>query len=139
MGDIIIGDKYEFRDGSRMVNIQVNMGSQPTNGNHPELDKQLLARAIENCQTYFWAKASYAVVYCICRDKYEMQPNQTAFEEMVEGLPYKRKRNFVCPTGTIANAISDNSIYKEHISEWDNRAQKRVLILRDQLLKELKL
>lgn len=139
MGDIIYGNKFEFGDGSRMINIQVNVGSKTDNVNTKELDKDLLARAIENCQTYFWAKASYAVVFCICRDVYLIQPNKTAFEKMVEGLKYRKNRSFDCPEGTIANAFSDNLIYNEHIREWDGRASERIIKLRDELLRELKL
>lgn len=140
MGDIIHGNKYEFGDGSRMINIQVNVNNQSDKTNSKELDKDLLARAIENCQPYFWANASYAVVFCICRDKYDMPPNKTAFEKMVEGLKYKTKRVRCCPDGTIANAFSDNPIYNEHISEWEKfNASERIIKLRDALLKELKL
>ncbi len=139
MGDIINGNKYEFGNGSRMINIQVNVNQQEEQAKSNELDKELLARAIENCQTYFWANASYAVVYCICRDPYKMKISKTDFETMIEGLPYKKKRSYTCPTGTIANAFSDNPIYTDPISEWDNRASKRIIKLRDELLRELKL
>ena len=139
MGDIIFGNKYEFGDHFKATYIQVSVNNQNDKTNSKELDKDLLARAIENCQTYFWAKASYAVVFCICRDGYGMQPNKAAFEKMVEGLTYIKKRSFNCPEGTIANAFSDNPIFNEHISEWDNKASERIIKLRDALLKELKL
>lgn len=139
MGDIIYGNKYEFGDGSKMINIQVNVNNQTENANSKELDKDLLARAIENCQSFFWAKASYAVVFCICRDVYKIKPNKSYFEKMVESLNYKKKRSFNCPAGTIANAFSDNLIFFEHIREWDHKAAERIIKLRDALLKELKL
>lgn len=121
-------------------NIQVNIGSQSTKANPKELDEELLARAIEDCQAYFWGKSSYAVVFCICRDVYGMLPNKTAFEKMVEGLEYKKKRDYNCPEGTIANAFSDNPIYKEHINDWEKyTASDRIIKLRDELLKRLKL
>lgn len=139
MGDIIYGNKYEFGDGSKMINIQVNVNDWAENADSKELDKDLLARAIENCQLYFWAKASYAVVFCICRDVYKMHPNKSSFEKMVESLNYKKKRSFNCPEGTIANAFSDNPIYMEHIRDWDHKASERIIKLRDELMKELKL
>jgi len=139
MGDIINGNKYEFGDGSRMINIQVNISSQPDNSNTQVLDKELLARAIEYCQQYFWANASYAVVFCVCRDSYKIRTSKSDFEKMIEGLPYKKKRAHSCPPGTIANAFSDNPIYSDPISEWDYKASKRIIKLRDELLKELKL
>lgn len=140
MGDIINGNKYEFGDNSRMINIQVNIGSQSDNANTKELDKDLLARAIENCQQFFWGNSAYAVVFCICRDVYKMTPNKTAFEEMVENLQYTKKRDHTCRAGTIANAFSDNPIYNEDIMKWDNfNPAKRIIKLRDELFRELKL
>jgi len=140
MGDVIIGNKFEFGQGGKMINIQVNVGSQSSNANPKELDKDLLARAIEDCQMYFWGNASYAVVFCICRDEYGMPPNKTAFENMVESLTYKKKRSYTCPKGTIANAFSDNPIYNEHINEWEKyQPLERIIKLRDEMLKSLKL
>lgn len=139
MGDIIIGNKYEFGDHFKATYIQVTVNNQSDKTNSKELDEDLLTRAIENCQTYFWAKASYAVVFCVCRDSYKIHPNKSAFEKLVEKLKYTKKRNFSCPEGTIANAFSDNPIYNEHITEWDNRAAERIIKLRDALMKELKL
>ena len=139
MGDIINGNKFVFGEGSQMINIQVNVGGQTDNSNTKVLDKILLARAVENCQQYFWANASYAVVFCICRDCYKVKMSKSDFEEMIEKLPYTKKRSHTCPTGTIANAFSDNLIYGDPISEWDNIASKRIIKLRDELLRELKL
>lgn len=103
-------------------------------------NEEALTRAIENCQAYFWGNSSYAVLFCICRDDYKMNMSQTDFERMVEGLPYRKKRAHQCPTGTIANAISNNPIYNEPVSEWDSfNPLPRVTKLRDELLKELKL
>ena len=105
-----------------------------------KLDKELLARAIENCQQYFWGNASYAVVFCVCRDNYKTSYTKSDFEEMIEQLPYRQKRSYNCPAGTIANAFSDNPIYNEEISEWEKfNPMKRILKLRDELRKELKL
>ena len=105
-----------------------------------EFSSEQLASAIENCQEYFWGKSAYAVVFCICRDDYKMNMGKTAFEEMVEELPYKRERDFNCPKGTIANAFSDNQIFSENIREWDQyNPLPRIIKLRDELLSELKL
>ena len=58
---------------------------------------------------------------------------------MIEDLPYKKKRSHTCPTGTIANAFSDNPIYNDPVNEWDHIASKRIVKLRDELRRELKL
>ena len=51
------------------------------------LSEEQLARAIENCQQYFWGNSSYAVVFCVSRDLYGMDPTKSAFERMIELLP----------------------------------------------------
>ena len=102
------------------------------------LDKELFARAVENCQQYFWGNASYAVVFCIYRDDYEPDITQTGFEEMVERLSYKKKRDYCCPAGTIANAFRHNPIFKTHISRWASQgASSRILKLINMFRKEL--
>ena len=51
-----------------------------------------LARAIEECQKYFWGNSAYAVVFCVLRDCFGMLPNKTGFERRVEELPYEKRR-----------------------------------------------
>ena len=104
------------------------------------LSREKLARAIENCQKYFWGNSSYAVLFCVCRDECRMEPNKSAFERMIELLPYTRKRAYNCPAGTLANAFSDNLFYNDRIDKWDAmNVMERVIILRDELKKELEL
>ena len=105
-----------------------------------KLSLQKLACAIENCQKYFWANSAYAVLFCICRDDYEVDLSQTDFERIIEGLPYKKKRDHTCPTGTIANAFSNNPIFSEDVSKWeDYNPMKRIIKLLNELRNELKL
>lgn len=103
------------------------------------LDWNLLARAIENCQEYFWANSAYAVVYCICRDDFKWRVSKTDFETKIEDMQYKRKRSFTCPTGTLANAFNNNPIYNENIDEWETfDPLSRIIKLRDELRKVMK-
>ena len=145
MGDIIHGNKFEFGNGSRMINIQVNVNSQGNNsqedsGEKKEVTKEQLARAIESCQEYFWGNSSYAVLFCLQRDVQKKEMSQTAFERMVEMLPYRGKRDYQCPTGTIANAFSDNGFLKYHISKWEGMgAPQRAVTLLNKLREALKL
>lgn len=83
---------------------------------------------------------------CVCcrvlyrRDDYKMTTSKTAFEEMIETLPYKKKRSYTCPKGTIANAFSDNPVFNENVGEWDGfHPLPRIIKLRDELRKQLKL
>ena len=97
-----------------------------------------LARAIEQCQKYFWGNSAYAVLFCLLRDEYDMPDNQTQFETMVEQLPYSHPRSRTCPSGTIANAFSDTPLYKTHVSRWESQnAMPRILMLLSELRKAL--
>lgn len=116
------------------------MGTMPGTIGRKKLSLQKLACAIENCQKYFWANSAYAVLFCICRDDYEMDLSQTDFERIIEGLPYKKKRDHTCPIGTIANAFSNNPIFSEDVSKWeDYNPMKRIIKLLNELRNELKL
>lgn len=97
-------------------------------------DKEL-ALAIEKCQPYFWSSSAYAVLFCICRDKLNMQPSKKEFETWVENLPYQTQRNYTCKPGTVSNAFSNNPIFREDVSNWDKfNAPERILNLRDHIL-----
>lgn len=105
-----------------------------------EITSAQLVRAIEKCQEYFWGKSAYAVIYCIFRDDLEKKLTKNNFEEMIEDLPFKVKRSYKCTAGTIANAFSNNPVFYENIDEWEQfNPLPRILILRDQLRKELKI
>ena len=105
-----------------------------------ELSSEQLARAIERCQKYFWGNSAYAVVFCLCRDEYDSKMTKMGFEKMVEALPYQNARDYNCPLGTIANAFSDNPIFREKADSWDDfKPLPRIIKLRDELRKELKL
>ena len=100
----------------------------------------MLVQAIENCQQYFWGNSAYAVVFCVCRDDLNMKISQSAFEKKVEELPYKKKRDYKCSKGTIANAFSDNPIYKDNVNKWDGfNPASRIIKLRNELRNEIKL
>lgn len=104
------------------------------------LDKEKLALAIENCQGIFWGNSAYAVVFCVCRDGFKMNASKSAFERMIEMLPYKKKREFTCTPGTLANAFSDNPFYNNKMDKWDDmNVMERVIKLRDELIKQLEL
>ena len=97
-----------------------------------------LARAIENCQQYFWGNSSYGVVFCLCRDDYGMEPNKSAFENMMGNLPNTKKLSYICTENTIATAFSNNPIFNENINNWDGKnPMARIIKLRDELRKQL--
>ena len=102
------------------------------------LKPKQLVKAIEACEMYMWGNSSYAVLYCLCRDEFDMEDNQTAFEQMVESLPFTKKRTYRCSKGTLANAFSNNFVYKMAASRWgEKNAPPRVLKLLSELRKQL--
>ena len=77
----------------------------------------------------------------MCRDDYKQKDlTQSGFERMVEQLTYSKMRDYTCTSGTIANAFSNNPLFKTHVSRWELQgASERILKLRNQLRKELEL
>ena len=140
-----IGQQIERTDTSNLWMSSDREMEYLQNGNKKEvpieLNKEQLARAIENCQEYFWANSAYAVLFCILRDDCKQKDlSMATYERKVELLPYKKAREHTCPAGTIANAFSDNAIFNSPTDKWDDmNASKRIIKLRDALRKELKL
>lgn len=102
-------------------------------------DDERLARAIECCQAYFWGNSAYAVLFCLLRDEYGMADNMSQFEAKIEQLPYNAKRDYACPKGTLANAFSDNPIYRQPVGKWKDKASIRILKLLEELRLRLEL
>ena len=129
--------------GNGTVHVHSNNDKEDVSGKkaHKELTNEELARAVENCQEYFWANSAYAVLFCIMRDDFNQKDlSMATYERKIELLPYKTTREHTCPAGTIANAFSDNAIFNSPTDKWDDmNASKRIVKLRDALRKELKL
>ena len=85
----------------------------------PQLTDARLAKAVEVCQAYFWAKSAWAVVFCVCRDYFGMADNVSAFEKRVQSLPFSRSVE-TCPAGTVQKAIGNNDFMKKHIDKWED-------------------
>lgn len=143
------GGIYNYFQGATIHNMVIN-GNMTKSGNEnyyqeehkeeKEISDKQLAKAIENCQESFWGNSSYAVVFCLFRDEYQRTMTQAGFEKMVEMLPYTKDRDYMCNPGTIANAFSDNPIFKYHVSKWEeNGASQRILKLLNHLRTELEL
>ena len=119
------------------IELEMKKRDNQASGEMPEDDR--LARAIEQCQAFFWGNSSYTVLFCLLRDKYGMTNNMSMFETKVEGLPYSRERTWICPKGTIANAMSHIPIYKQPLSKWKDKASPRIIILLEKLKEQLEL
>ena len=119
------------------IELEKKKKDKQASGEMPGDDR--LARAIEQCQAFFWGNSSYAVLFCLLRDEYGMADNMSMFETKMERLPYSRERTWVCSKGTIANALSNNPIYKQHVSKWKDKASPRITILLEKLKEQLEL
>lgn len=132
------GPMFDIHD-----NQHVHIGMSPMNSpkeGEKQLSNEQLVQAVEECQMYMWGNSAYAVVFCVLRDRFGLSPNKTAFERMVEELPYDKNRTYKCPKGTVTNAFSDNPVYNYSIDKWEaNDAQQRIIKLRDELLKRLEI
>ena len=78
------------------------------------------------------------------RNKYETEHpelcNSFQIESQLKELIYQKKRDYKCPKGTIANAMSDNAVYRLPCGRWQQAgAPQRVMKLLGRLRSELKL
>ncbi len=100
------------------------------------LSKEVLAQAIEDVQDYFWGYSSNAVLFCVCKDKYNYPDNTSLFERETRELKYHKRMAYLCADGTISNAFKNNSYMKYNVDKWEEKGAKdRALILRDEFIK----
>ena len=113
----------------------VYLGQSAKEKELPHFSEEQLTQAIEKCQPFFWSQSAYAVLFCICRDKMDMNSTKSNFEEMIEKLPYQTARKYVCTPGTLSNAFRNNPIYNENIASWESfNASHRIIKLRDEMM-----
>lgn len=104
---------------------------QPTEQEDKQDDKlispEALVAGIKRCQRLMWGNASYAVAFCVCRDKCGGD-NATAFERLLE------EQGISIPAGTVNAALHRNPWMRYPTDRWElYGAQRRVLKLRDEL------
>lgn len=110
------------------------------NENHNEnykervIDNKVLKKAVGKVKPFMWAASSYAVLYCVCRDKYGIPDNMSQFEREFSNS----KTGYSCKEGSIGNTIRANSYMKLHIDRWEqNGAKERALILKNKFIEEV--
>lgn len=95
-------------------------------------------KAAEECQSYFWAQSSWAVVYCVCRDHLKMMMSMSEFERRVANYPLKPS-TYLCTSGTVQKALDNNDYMRYPISQWAKHgAKERVTLLVAELGEKLK-
>lgn len=96
-----------------------------------------LVRAVEATQAYFWAQSSWAVVYCVCRDRMGVAANVSEFERRVQALPLKRGV-IECHPRTIQKTLDTNAYMAYPVDTWAKHgAKERVMLLAERLVAEL--
>jgi hypothetical protein len=95
----------------------------------PELTDARLAKAVEACQPYFWAKSAWAVVFCVCRDCFGVADNVSAFEKRIMGMKFSdRVKEYT--SGTIYSSLCNNAFMRLSVNKWTS---KRALTLAKEL------
>lgn len=94
------------------------------------LGAERVAYAVDDVQEHFWAKSSWAVVFCVWRDLFGGTTNISQFEREVQVQDNTHHFNYNCPDGTISRTISNNPYMKKHVDKWvSQNAPNRVMDL----------
>ena len=110
---------------------------QSKNENHNEMgiDSKVLKKAVSKVKQYMWATSAYAVLFCVCRDRYGYPNNMSQFER-----EFADDNNLICPTGTIVSAFRYNTYMKLNVDKWkENGVKERALILKDRFIEVMDL
>lgn len=99
------------------------------------LSMERVATSVEEVQQCFWAQSSWAVVFCVCRDKFGATTNVSKFERDVQEVANNHCFNYKCPTGTISRTITNNAYMNKHVDKWDALdVPERVISLKESLI-----
>lgn len=102
---------------------------------HPESQEvtaEELGKAIACCGKYIWSPSALAVIFGICRDKYDWADNGSEFERRMAVM------NLDCPSGTIANAMRNNPYLRMNYKKWASAgAKRRVMVLAEEFQKAI--
>ena len=98
------------------------------------IDNKVLKKAVMKVKPFMWAASAYAVLYCVCRDKYGISDNMSQFEREFSNS----KTGYSCKVGLISNTFRTNSYMKMHIDRWEqNGAKERAVILKNKFIEEV--
>ena len=99
------------------------------------LSMERVATSVEEVQQSFWAQSSWAVVFCVCRDKFGGTKNASQFERDVQKVAKNHRFNHKCPAGTIRRTISNNVYMNNNVDNWKAPdVPERVLLLKKKLI-----
>lgn len=132
-------DTINFRmdgDGNFHFGMVENVqGGKQVKDEVDTLSQELLAKAVLAVQGYYWANAAHAVVFCVCRDRYNYPDNMSQFETMLMDMDSLKFIKYPCKEGTITTAFFNNPYLRIDIDKWEmNGAKRRALVLRDKFI-----
>lgn len=89
--------------------------------------------ALRQAQPYFWAQSSWAVVYCVLRDRFGFAGSMRDFEHCIQSLP--QPLGYTCPDDIVSKTIRTNPYMKLSIDKWTSATacKERVTRLADAL------
>lgn len=103
-----------------------------THSEPQEVTAEELGKAIACCAKYIWSPSAMAVIFGICRDKYDWADNGSEFERRMAVM------NLNCPSGTIANAMRNNPYLRMNYKKWASAgAKRRVMVLAEEFQKAI--
>ena len=101
-------------------------------GEPQEVTAEEVGKAIVRCGKYIWSPSAIAVIFGICRDKYDWADNGSEFERRMAAMKLD------CPAGTIANAMRNNPYLRMNYRKWASAgAKRRVMVLAEEFQKAI--
>lgn len=143
------GGIYNYFEGATINNLFINENMSNTQEgqdtkNNEEHDNNgmpspdVIAKAILKVQNLFWGNSSYAIPYCVFRDRYQYHGNRSQYEREIEMLPFTSRPQYSCTPGVVSSTINDNKYMELPIEKWKaNHAPQRVISLLDGFTKAL--
>ncbi len=124
-GNVNIGQFVVENNGTMNYNAAKESEQDQQREQMPTGDS--FAKAIGKVSGLFWGNSSYAVLYCVCRDKYGIS-NRSEWERMIALLP--NKTDYTCTPGVVSSTINDHKYMEMHTDKWEsNNAPQRVMKL----------
>lgn len=88
------------------------------------IDGERFAHAVADAQQYFWAQSSWAVIYCVMRDRFGFVGSMRDFEKRVQSLASPGV--YPCPDETVSHTLASNPFMKLSVEKWPHERKERV-------------
>ena len=112
--------------------VTLNHDDLAHSGEPQEVTAEEVGKAVAQCGKFVWSPSAMAVIFGICRDKYDWADNGSEFERRMATM----KLN--CPAGTIANAMRNNPYLRMNYKKWASAgAKRRVMVLAEEFQKAI--